>query len=132
MQSPSTLIIKLPLRFGAKEANTLRQELKQQLSDGASVVFDLSQVRQLDIAGIEAIRKCMAQVARQDGSIQLGKISPEAQTILELTRMDHVFNMFPRFSEDTTTYEASSVRETVEEEIGTGVQSAMGTQALVA
>ncbi|HZR57528.1 MAG TPA: STAS domain-containing protein [Terriglobales bacterium] len=131
MQSPSTLIIKLPLRFGAKEANTLRQELKQQLSDGASVVFDLSQVQQLDIAGIEAIRKCMAQVARQDGSIQLGKISPEAQTILELTRMDRIFNMFPRFSDDTTTYEAGSSREAVEEEIA-GVQSAIGTQALVA
>jgi anti-anti-sigma factor len=132
MQSSSTLVIKLPRYFGAKEARSLQHELKHQLSGETSVVFDLSQVRQMDIAGIEAMRKCMAEVARRDGSIQLGEISPEAQTMLELTRMNHVFAMFPRFSVDSGSFAVSRMHEAVEEESGAVLQNADDPQALVA
>ncbi|MCU1298468.1 MAG: anti-sigma-factor antagonist [Acidobacteriaceae bacterium] len=132
MQSSSTLVIKLPRRFGAKEARSLQHELKHQLSDETSVVFDLSQVRQMDIAGIEAMRKCMAQIARRDGSIQLGEISPEAQIMLELTRMNHVFAMFPRFSVDSESFAVSRIHESEEDESGAILRNAADPQALVA
>jgi hypothetical protein len=35
--------------------------------------------------------------------VQLGEVSPEAATMLELTRMDSIFDLFPRISEDATT-----------------------------
>jgi anti-anti-sigma factor len=131
MQSPSTLVIKLPHHFGAKEARSLQRELEDQLSDEVSVVFDLSQVRQMDIAGIEAMQKCMARVATQDGAIQLGEISPEAQTMLELTGMDQIFAMFPRFSADSVSF-SSSHEESREEESVNSVSSVADPQTLVA
>jgi hypothetical protein len=39
----------------------------------------------------------MEEVARRDGAIQLGGISAEAATVLELTRLDKLFQKFPGF-----------------------------------
>ena len=37
----------------------------------------------------------MEEIARQDGSLQLGGMSPEAETMLELTRISALFQKFP-------------------------------------
>jgi anti-anti-sigma regulatory factor len=54
-------------------------------------------VRQIDLAGLEGLLDCMDMVAKHDGALQLGEVSPEAATILELTRMDQLFHKFPAF-----------------------------------
>jgi anti-sigma B factor antagonist len=96
MDSPSAIMIKLPEVFGAKEARKLRQELKNKLSgERPCVVVDLSRVKKIDLTGLEGLLKCMEQVARQDGSLEVGAISPEAAAILELTRMNQLFQKFP-------------------------------------
>jgi anti-anti-sigma factor len=59
------------------------------------VVVDLSRVKKMDLSGIEALLTCMEEVARQDGSVELGGISPEAATLLELTRVNELFQKFP-------------------------------------
>jgi hypothetical protein len=48
-------------------------------------------------------RLFMVKIARHDGAVQLGEVSPEAAIMLELTRMDSIFDLFPRISEDATT-----------------------------
>jgi hypothetical protein len=40
---------------------------------------------------------CIETVAKNDGALQLGEMSPEAAIFLELTRMDQLFNKFPVF-----------------------------------
>ena len=37
----------------------------------------------------------MEEVAKQDGSLEIGGISPEAAAMLELTRMNQLFQKFP-------------------------------------
>lgn len=94
----SAIMIKLPETFGVKEARRLGQELKNRmLNDTPSVLVDLSRVRKIDLAGLEGLLDCMDMVARNDGALQVGEISAEAATILELTRMDRLFQKFPAF-----------------------------------
>ena len=96
MDIPSAIMIKLPEVFGVKEARKLRRELKTKLaSERPSVVVDLSRVKKIDLSGLEGLLSCMEEVAKQDGSLTLGGISPEAATMLELTRMSGVFQKFP-------------------------------------
>ncbi|HEY7353351.1 MAG TPA: STAS domain-containing protein [Terriglobales bacterium] len=98
MNTQSAIMIKLPEVFGSKEARKLGQELKQKmLTESPSVLVDLSRVRQIDLAGLEGLLDCMEMVAKNDGALQLGNISPEAATILELTQMDRLFQKFPAF-----------------------------------
>jgi anti-sigma B factor antagonist len=98
MNTQSAIMIKLPEAFGSKEARQLGRELKDRIvAGGPSVVVDLSRVRQIDLAGLEGLLDCMETIAIHDGALQLGEISPEAATILELTRMDKLFQKFPAF-----------------------------------
>lgn len=117
----SAIMIKLPEQFGAKEARRLGRELKNRVfSNTPNVLVDLSRVRQIDLAGIEGLLDCMELVAKNDGSLQLGEISPEAATILELTQMDRLFQKFPAFEAATFTTEeefASEAQETVTEKV---------------
>ena len=48
---------------------------------------------------LDVLLGCMVEVARRDGAMRLGGISPEAATVLELTRLDQVFEMFPTAAE---------------------------------
>jgi len=103
MNMQSAIMIKLPETFSGKEAKKLGRELKRKISTGAAnVLVDLSRVRQIDLAGLEGLLHCMEMVARNDGALQLGEISPEAATFLELTRMDQLFQKFPAFDAAAT------------------------------
>jgi anti-anti-sigma regulatory factor len=67
------------------------------MSNEPRIVVDFSRVREMDLAGLEGLLDCMETVAKNDGALQLGAMSPEAATFLELTRMDQLFNRFPVF-----------------------------------
>jgi anti-anti-sigma regulatory factor len=98
MNTQSAIMIKLPEAFGAKEASRLGRELKSRMStETPHVVVDFSRVREMNLEGLEGLLDCMETVARNDGALQLGEMSPEAAVFLELTRMDRLFNKFPVF-----------------------------------
>ena len=98
MEIPSTIMVKLPEVFGKKESRKLRRELKQQIaSNRPCVVVDLSRVKRIDLAGLEGLLNCLQEIAKQDGALQIGGISPEAATMLELTRMERLLQKFPAF-----------------------------------
>lgn len=92
----AAIMIKLPEVFGVKEARKLRRELRSKLaSDKPRVVVDLSRVKKIDLSGLEGLLNCMEEVAKQDGSLELGGVSAEAEAMLELTRMNQLFQGFP-------------------------------------
>jgi len=98
MNTQSAIMIKLPEAFGGKEARRLGRELKTRMStETPHVVVDFSRVRQMNLAGLDGLLDCMETVARNDGALQLGEMSPEAAVFLELTRMDQLFSKFPVF-----------------------------------
>jgi anti-anti-sigma regulatory factor len=105
METPTAIMIKLPEIFGAKEAKKLWREVSGKItSEEPCVVVDLSRVKQIDLAGVEGLLQCMEEIAKKDGAIQLRGISPEAATMLELTRMNALFQKFPAFPADAQTY----------------------------
>ena len=78
METQSAIMIKLPEAFGGKEARRLGRELKSRMSNEPRIVVDFSRVREMDLAGLEGLLDCMETVARNDGALQLGEMSPEA------------------------------------------------------
>ena len=111
MNTQSAIMIKLPEAFGGKEARRLGRELKTRMSiETPHVVVDFSRVRRMNLEGLEGLLDCMETVARNDGALQLGEMSPEAAVFLELTRMDQLFSKFPAFD--------ASAGFTAEQELG--------------
>jgi anti-anti-sigma regulatory factor len=56
----------------------------------------------------------MEEVAKHDGALQLGGVSPEAAAMLELTRMDRLFQQFPSFESETIAVTPVPVTEETE------------------
>ena len=111
----SAVVVKVPESLDARNARRLERELKDNISgESPRVVLDLSRVKDIDLAGIDGLLSCMEEVARQDGSLQLSGVSPEAATLLELTRVSHLMQKFPGFSIEAPQFEVTV--ETASEE----------------
>ena len=67
--------------------------------DRPCVVFDFSQVTEIDSAGVDMLLHCMEQAMKQNGDLKLAAISPASAVILELTRVDRLFETFATVSE---------------------------------
>jgi len=120
MERSSTIVVKLPEVFGAKAARKLGRELKSKiLAPDPHVLVDFSRVKKIDLKGLEALLRCLEELAKLDGALQFGGLSAEAATLLELTRMDRLLQKFPGFSTDAPTF-ALSPEPAIEEVFAEG------------
>lgn len=95
-QVPCIVLVNLPQQVTAKQARSLIRDLRDQLNvDQPCVVLDLSDVKEMDTAGLDLLLECLNETVRRDGTIQVRGISPEAATILELTGMDEILGWTP-------------------------------------
>ena len=110
------MVIKLPEHVRAKEARSFMRALQPELRrDRPRVVVDMSAVKDMDTTALDVLLECMSQVARRDGAVKLAGISPEAATVLELTRMDQIFEMFPTVSEAASSFSVARLDKLADE-----------------
>lgn len=78
-----------------KQARSFFKEVEPFLnSDRPQIVFDMSQVRQIDAAGVDVLLSCMREAMRHDGDLKLAALSPQAAVVLELTRTGRLFEIY--------------------------------------
>ena len=96
MTARRTAVVKqLPERVGLSQVQQLSRDLDLLLDgDRPWLVLDCSEVRHLDSAGIEMLLRCMEQAMKRNGDVKLAAVSPQVAVILELTRVDRLFEMF--------------------------------------
>jgi len=96
MISRENIVVKqLPEHLHLNGVQELRRELEPVLrGDRPALVFDFSRVRQMDGAGVEMLIECLDTVMKRDGDIKLAAVPPELCVILELTRVDRLFEIF--------------------------------------
>jgi anti-anti-sigma factor len=100
MNTGSTFVVELPEEFFGKSVLATKRELQSCFcADEPCFVLDLSQVREMDCAGLDMLLDCMQEIARKNGSVTIAGVSPQAATFLELARMDRALAMFPSVEE---------------------------------
>jgi anti-sigma B factor antagonist len=62
--------------------------------DRPCLVFDCSEVRQIDAVGIEMLLRCMEEAMKRNGDVKLAAVSPQLAVMMELTRLDRLFEVF--------------------------------------
>src|SRR5579864_657628 len=88
-------VMQMPEQLNNAEARFFWQELYPLLeSDHPRLVLDCSQVRYIDSAGIEMLLQAMEEAMKRDGDLKLAEVSPEAAVMLELMRVDRLFEVF--------------------------------------
>jgi anti-sigma B factor antagonist len=101
MTSCRTVVVKqLPESVTAGQVKQLTKELSSLLSgDWPCLVFDFSQVQELDRAGVEMLLHSMESAMKRNGDVKLSAVSPEVSVILGLTGVDRLFESFKSTSE---------------------------------
>ena len=93
--SRPVVVKRMPQRLNLRAAREFLQEVQPFLeADRPQLVFDLSQVQQLDAAGVEMLLYCMSEAHKRDGDLKLASLSPQAAVMLELTRTERLFEIY--------------------------------------
>ena len=75
-------------------AESFEQHLRQLYQSGyRHLIVDLSGVREIDSAGIRALVRAHTTAGRVEGSLRLAAPSPEVLRVLDVTRLDNVFDV---------------------------------------
>ncbi|HJX00916.1 MAG TPA: STAS domain-containing protein [Terriglobales bacterium] len=101
METSRPVVVKrMPERVNQREARKFLQDVQPFLrADRPQLVFDLSQVKQLDAAGVEMLLHCVSEVMKRDGDLKLASLSRQATMVLELTRTDRLFEIYESSTE---------------------------------
>jgi anti-sigma B factor antagonist len=95
--SRDVIVKRLPEQVTLNRASTLHQEVLPFLQgDRPSLVFDFSDVRQIDSAGIEMLLRCVEQAMKSNGDVKLAALTPQVEILLRMTRVDVLFEVFDR------------------------------------
>lgn len=101
------IVMELPERLNQVEGQTFLGEMQPLLeTDRPRVVLDCSQVKNMDSAGIEILLHCMGEAMKRDGDMKLASVSPSAAAILELMRVDRLFEVFESTEEAIRSFHA--------------------------
>jgi anti-sigma B factor antagonist len=93
--SRPVVVKRAPERLNARAARDFLRDVQAFLNaDRPQLVFDLSQVAQLDAAGIEMLLHCIGQAQKRDGDVKLAALSEHAAVMLELTRTERLFEIY--------------------------------------
>jgi anti-anti-sigma factor len=100
ISSRPVVVKHMPERINLKQAREFLREIQPFLrSDRPQIVFDFSNVRQIDAAGVDMLLHCMGEVMKRDGDVKLSSLSPHAAIVLEMTRTDRLFEVYETASD---------------------------------
>lgn len=100
ISSRPVVVKHMPERINLKQAREFLREVQPFLrSDRPQIVFDFSNVRQIDAAGVDMLLHCMGEVMKRDGDVKLASLSPHAAVVLEMTRTDRLFEVYETASD---------------------------------
>jgi anti-anti-sigma factor len=106
------IVMELPAVLNHVEGEKFVAELQPLIEvHRPRIVLDCSQVEQMDSAGIETLLYCMQEAMKRDGDLKLAAVSPAAATIMELMRVDRLFEVFDTTEEASRSFQAVAMPE---------------------
>jgi anti-anti-sigma factor len=72
--------------------------------DRPSVVLDCSKVRRMDGPAINLLLCCLEEAMKRNGDVKLAAVSQEARSILKLTGVDRLFEIFDTNAEAVSSF----------------------------
>jgi anti-sigma B factor antagonist len=106
------IVMELPEKLNGAEGKAFLRDLQPLLEvDRPRMVLDCSQVQYIDSVGIEILLHCMDEAMKRDGDMKLAALSPSSAAILELMRVDRLFEVFETADEAARSFHAIATPE---------------------
>jgi anti-sigma B factor antagonist len=108
MNDSSSVVVKtLAGRIDRDQIAAFRRGMQELLRrDQPRVVFDFGSVTQLDSSGVEFLLDCLSSIVRRDGELKLAALSTQAATVLEITRVGRLFEIFPTVEDAVRSFDS--------------------------
>jgi anti-sigma B factor antagonist len=104
------LVKQLPEKLSLLEGHNFFLEVEPCLkTDRPRVVFDCSRVRHLDSAGIQVLLQCLEEAMKRNGDVKLAAVPSAVTSVLELTKVDSLFEAFDNPSDAVDSFYHSPV-----------------------
>jgi anti-sigma B factor antagonist len=94
-ESAGRLIVALEGEIDLEQAGAVRRALLDSLKKGRNVLVDLSQVTYIDSSGIASLVEGLQVARKQKSELALVAVSQRVRRVLELARLDKVFQIHP-------------------------------------
>ena len=107
LTSGPVVVMQVPEQLNSAAVRAFLQEMEPLLEiQRPRIVFDCSQVRYMDSAGVEMMLHCLEEAMKRDGDLKLASLSPESEVVLELMRVARVFEAFTTSDEAVRSFNA--------------------------
>jgi anti-sigma B factor antagonist len=108
--SRPVVVMQLPEQLNQDSVQNFLREVEPLLEPHRPrIVLDCSLIRSIDGAGVEMLLHCLEEAMKRDGDLKLCAVSPELEVILELMRVDRVFEVFATSEEAARSFSAIPV-----------------------
>lgn len=88
-------IINFTGRLIMDNANEAREQLKKIIEQGRGLLLiDLSGLTFIDSSGCSVLISAFKSIRAKQGRLTLSNLSPEIQSLIELTRLNEIFEIF--------------------------------------
>ncbi len=106
------IVMELPENLNLAEGKVFMADMQPLLQGHRPrVVLDCSQVQHMDSAGIEMLLQCMEEAMKRDGDLKLAALSSASAAILELMRVDRLFEVYESTDEAARSFQAVASAE---------------------
>ena len=106
------IVMELPETLNHAEGTKFLGDLQPLMeSNRPRIVLDCSQVQHMDSAGIEILLDCMSEAMKRDGDLKLASVTPASAAIMELMRIDRLFEVYETTDEAARSYQAATLPE---------------------
>jgi anti-anti-sigma factor len=103
------IVMQMPEQLDSVGARAFFEELNPLLDfPRPRLVFECSQIRYLDNAGIEMMLHCLEAAIGRDGDLKLAAVSPKAEIVLQVLQRAGVFEEFASSDEAVRSFAAVS------------------------
>lgn len=93
--SRPVIVERMPETMCGREAHNFYKEVLPVLSaDRPQIVFDMSNMHDVDSIGVDIFLRCICQATKSDGNIKLAGMLARAAVVFELTRIGRLFEIY--------------------------------------
>ena len=103
---PCTVTVtQLPEKLKTKEGRLFFADLQRRIKvERPCIVLDCAKVREMDKHAIHMLLCCLEEAMKRNGDVKLAAVTPSIGEILELTRVDRLFEIYETQTEAVNSF----------------------------
>lgn len=106
LHPPTRAILSVDGRLDAVSALAVKAEIKELVEGGyVDLIVDLEETPFLDSSGLAALVSGLKAARQAGGTLKLAGLREQAQTVLRLTMLDRVFEIYPGTEEALASFQ---------------------------